>query len=93
MNYIEQAIGKAVQDGGYEWKNWIDGPQEMLFFDPLFWQSLGKALGWNDEERGWLYEGEVVPMLPEWEGKWLDFIHHIAAGKSPESFFQEILTL
>lgn len=53
---IEQAITKA-QEGGFDppyWDraeigtrqlNWVE--RQALLLDPSFWQSLGKALGWE----------------------------------------------
>lgn len=50
---IEQAIEKAIE-GGWVCKNeWgssiVDTPRERILIDPLFWKSLGKAMGWGDE--------------------------------------------
>lgn len=57
---MKEVIQKAIE-GGYERviidsngmaqsKNGMRGyviPKEVILLDPLFWQSLGKALGWN----------------------------------------------
>jgi hypothetical protein len=37
----------------------------------LFWQSLGTYLGDPEDEREILDEGDVIPVLPEWESRWL----------------------
>ena len=70
-----------------------------LYIDPLFWQSLGKALGWEDivnEKLFWnpmsssdyeYWQGRSV-----WEYRWHSFIHHLAENKDPEEFFKELLT-
>lgn len=60
--------------------------------DPLFWQALGKALGWGMwkspeinasaiEEDYW---GESTPL---WKWHWHCFIDHLASGKSADEFF------
>ncbi len=65
--------------------------KELL--DPLFWQSLGKALGW-DEIRLGKPEGHAIPWGEEywqWRYEWHCFIDHIAEGKDVDSFFKELL--
>jgi hypothetical protein len=122
MNYTEQAIQKAIMDGGYgpsfwrtrhqrdphtEWKGWewdevySENARKTMYLDPFFWQSLGKALGW---------EG-LYPMLWEghelywrggnghqyqaheeyWMHKWHRFIDHLAEGQDAESYFKQLL--
>jgi len=63
-----------------------DGDQEdwsrdvlALFSDPLFWQSLGKAMGWG---------GKMIYHQEKWLYEWHCFIDHLAEGKDAESFFQ-----
>lgn len=58
------------------------GHEEALL-DPLFWQSLGKAEGWNDVN---------FEHTPEWERHWHGFIDHLIAGKDTDSFFDNLLT-
>lgn len=58
-----------------------------VLLDPLFWQSLGKALGWQDEP----YEYTNEHNIPAWHAKWLMFIDHLAEGKDAESYFNELL--
>ena len=49
---MEKAIQKAIE-GGYEDRSFNAGfartPQtnSVMLLDPLFWQTLGKALGWK----------------------------------------------
>ncbi len=120
---MEKAIKKAIE-GGYDTIEWTSifpleeaieimaNHWEVQTSRPLFWQALGKAMGWkywvcekcgedisyrgsgptnsipvaqclthNDTERvyGWLYH-------------WHRFIDHIAEGKSPDSFFESLIT-
>lgn len=63
--------------------------REKMVLDPLFFQALGKSLGWREEE-GWLNEGEVVPKLPEWKSNWINLILHLSEGGSIESFFEPL---
>lgn len=41
---IEQAIKKAIEGGLSE----SGGGERTIFLDPLFWQSLGKKMGWEN---------------------------------------------
>lgn len=59
---MNEAIKLAIEKGGYKYGHGIDGDyetdgwsyqeiiddgiQDKLVLDPLFWQALGKALGW-----------------------------------------------
>ena len=55
---MKNAIQKAIE-GGYEKEryyfdengNW-DYVEDLYLLDPLFWQCLGKAMGWKDEVCG-----------------------------------------
>lgn len=54
------------------------------FLDPLFWQALGKAFGW-----------EIVSgsnMNHQWTQEWHNFISHLIMEKDIESFFKDLLT-
>lgn len=87
---IKLAIG-----GGYDFEK-----DRSRLLDPLFWQALGKSLGWdeyrNDDEThdcdalGCSSTDHVL------EGRWKkemhSFIDHLISGKTPESFFENLLT-
>lgn len=49
---IKQAIQKAIE-GGWS-REAVKGTEDWyfndIFLDPLFWKSLGKAMGWNEHE-------------------------------------------
>jgi len=94
---IEQAIEKA----GYH-PSRIKNP-EQVFLDPLFWQSLGKAMGWSDGGeycRGSRVCKKGVTELhkpcvwevvePRWKGEWHRFIDHLAEGKTAEDYFKNL---
>jgi hypothetical protein len=57
-----EAIKLAIENGGYQLtmksgtEIYLDTPQgkwkeiaEYDYLDPLFWQALGKALGWREQ--------------------------------------------
>jgi len=101
---IEEAITKAM-DAGYGKVHWnalanrptLDENIEKFFLDPLFWQSLGKAM-----ERKWGLEAfqrdeEHYCMGSKWDWPaslrqhyWHRFIDDLAAGKSTEEFFSTL---
>jgi hypothetical protein len=109
---IQQAIEKAVYGGyfpSYIRKVGKEKTEDILrnirladtFLDPLFWQSLGKAMGWGtarlvEPDILWLTDKEIRPdFLPEivldereeWKEQWHRLIDHLAEGKNAESFF------
>jgi hypothetical protein len=55
-----------------------------ILLDPLFWQALGKALGWETVSGS--------NMNHEWTQQWHSFIGHLIMGKDPELFFKDLLT-
>ncbi len=56
-------------------------PKPLL--DPLFWQSLGKALNWKiDKSRVGLHE---------WKIRWHEFTEHLINGGEAEKFFNQLL--
>lgn len=90
---IQQAIEKAIE-GGYNTHGWRPGEyvandaQCVTFLDPLFWQSLGKAMGWSE----WHTDGsrKVWKEWHKWKNEWHRFIDHLAEGKDAESFFESL---
>ncbi len=55
---MNEAIKLAIEKGGYDLPHPTEyyGETEFVWFvqDPLFWQALGKALGWRQtQERFW----------------------------------------
>lgn len=63
--------------------------------DLLFWQALGKAMGWDGKPFGISIPngGETVvhKTKDEWKNNWHRFTDHLAEGKDVESFFNELL--
>lgn len=68
-----------------------------VWLDPLFWQSLGKAMGWEETSHleypyCWYYKGIYRRNLwgTEWEYNQHRFIDHLAENKDAESFFENL---
>lgn len=55
-----------------------------ILISPLFWQALGKAMGWDEE---YDYENK----REAWIGYWHRFIDHLASGGDAESFFATLI--
>ena len=81
---IEETIQKAYNGGYREAKDKagfvLNGIRNFVL-DPLFWQSLGKAMGWGTVEEGWTE--------PQWTYKWHHFIDHLIKGGTIEEFFNQ----
>jgi hypothetical protein len=60
---------------------------EETFLDPVFWQALGKALGWREEKASVVMYRVTEP---EWQSTWHRFIDHLAEGNTAESFFEQL---
>lgn len=108
----EPVVEYSIVDKNYIWVYEEDGTGARPTFndivvDPLFWQALGKALGWNDEKI------EVGPILHEHNGelcgkvfcetvgvthkaaKWKVIAHQyfdlVLTGGDTEKFWKELL--
>lgn len=88
MEYTNKAIDKACENG-YTWT--IDVTAEKIFLDPLFWKSLGKAMGWEEKARK-TFEGMKIIQKNSWLYHWRKFIEHLASEKSAEDFFRNLLS-
>ena len=97
MMTIQEAIEKAIE-GGYTIDPFHDPSrpiQAQYLLETSFWEALGRALGWNNEtitvhavENG---KPTIVTRIQQhWLSHWQRFIDHIAAGKTPESFFESM---
>jgi len=71
-------------------------PVEETFLDPDFWHALGRALAWEHPgmtmhtvENG---RATIVTRAGHhWLTHWHRFIDYLAAGKTPEAFFETLL--
>ena len=103
---MEKAIKKAIEGGweeyavpcncrlmndengclvGVHYKPWYQATS-----DPLFWQALGKALGWP------AIAGELNSVAhrifgTQWEYQWHMFIEHLAQDGDRDWFFNQLL--
>ncbi len=96
---MNEAIKLAIEKGGYnnltvsqmEHAKAGNLREEFYVLDPLFWQALGKALGWEEQSFG--YETSYG----YWEGKpeWNYFAHMyfdlLLTGGDTEKFWKELL--
>lgn len=113
MKNIEEAIKEAIKNGytycgntgmaiSHDGNIYTFGPrliESNALLDPLFWQALGKARGWDkeDENRRKLekksgsysgyQEGTLSYFGYDTLRKWHRLIDHLAQGKDAESFF------
>lgn len=96
---MSEAIKLAIEKGGYgldkprevseaflqsQYKNW-----EAVVLDPLFWQALGKALGWEHPTVARSKDGFV--MYSGWLKYWHRFIDWLAEEKNPDDFFINLM--
>ena len=106
---IKKAIRLSIKGG---WKGHAqDDPVDIdmvlhelgkgVFLDPLFWQALGKAEGWDMDDRSiWSsrsggkmghLDGQLYRFnSPRWHLH--RFIDHLIEGKDINSFFEKLLT-
>lgn len=72
------------------------GGNGVALLDPLFWSALGKSLGWDikTSKQWWEKQSlkDKIVLLDEWENQMHNFIDHLIAGKSVESFFEDLIT-
>lgn len=84
---MNEAIKLAKEQGYKPLKLWGTETElySDMFIDPSFWQALGRALGWKE------HDNLIGIIHPHWLYKWHRFIDWIAEGKSPDSFFEELI--
>ena len=82
---INEAIKKALQNGYTFTPQTLREEENSHFLDPLFWQSLGKALGWVAD-----FEEADGSIYNRWLIEWHRFIDHLAEGKIAEIFFESL---
>lgn len=67
---------------------WHCTPIEKILLNPLFWQALGRSMGWKNPTQE---EAENYGTRVNWHNHWVAFIDHLAEGKDTESFFKDLL--
>jgi len=70
-------------------------PVERLFLDPLFWQALGRALGWDHAIKTLHVVVNGRPTMvtktgQSWLSHWHRFLDFLAEGKTSEEFFTQL---
>mgnify|MGYP001582821642 CR=1 FL=1 len=98
---MENAIKSAIRGGYKTPKSKFNGVQtdvvlqEVVLLDPLFWQALGKAEGWDKQGRyamtHWSCDG-ILDTRP-WFNIMMNFMSQvIGEGKDINTFFEELLS-
>lgn len=89
-DYVECDHGLSQEKRDIEMRRLNLYAINSIVLDPLFWQALGKAEGWD---RG--IETCQIPNTcsyhSSWKRHWHCFIDHLAEGKDADSFFKELL--
>lgn len=84
IEVIEEHQGRASRSTTFSY--------DEFFLDPLFWQSLGKGLGWEETVEVEIPDFPLTPALKatQWKVHWHHFIDALAEGQTPEAFFTEL---
>lgn len=95
INLVPEFLGRQIKE--------VHGLEEYILLDPLFWSSLGKAMGWKTVSELREGVGEIAysldvhfsdsgnsKFLDEWEWKWHSFIQHLAEGGTITGFFEQL---
>ena len=93
-----ETIAKAITEGGFighPLADWHEHDKHEILLDPLFWQALGKSMGWGNTNvcghcRSNLYDSYERKEDKMWHYYWLSFIDHLAEGGSVESYFANL---
>lgn len=81
---MNEALKLAIEKGGYkELYQTIGRIEEQIALDPLFWQALGKALGWD----GW----SVQFYGDEWLFHAHQYFDLVLTGGDTEAFWKELI--
>src|SRR5436853_2595530 len=99
---MKNAIKLAIEKGGYanftqsaDWSVRPDYIMAVIVQDPLFWQALGKALGWDKYSSGdgfWGFTGdEEYREELTWKTKAHQHFDLVLTGGDTEKFWKELL--
>ena len=106
-NYMQNSFNEtcrvAIKKGGY--KNEIGildttlrleqelslYEQAFIIQDPLFWQALGKALGWGFNLKKNPFDEDEIG-VDRWLAEALNYFHLVLTGGNTEKWWQELLT-
>ena len=93
---VREGHVKVYVNDSEDTKLYIDST--LLLLDPLFWQALGKSLGWIDttytQRTGKIYAGRPVNIVhrQDWLSNWHKMVDHLANGGDIETFFKQLLS-
>jgi hypothetical protein len=98
---MTEAIKLAIEKGGYipgqyVYKDLADDdlhtlsfvPDEVHVLNPLFWQALGKALGWSEETNP--AAGNPKLWYGDWKQKAHQYLDLLLTGGDTEKFWKEL---
>lgn len=89
LNFSAEWSSEDVENSvGVEVNYQVDKNKCLL--DPIFWQCLGKSLGWDDDSDPMIAITQVNDGW-RWLRNWHNLIDHLAEGKDPEDFFTSLL--
>lgn len=104
---MNEAIKLAIE-GGYkctlepnDWGGYLTHDVVCITVcDSLFWQALGKAMGWGTScqhyslKFGWetyRHAAKCVVGAHAWEANWHRFVDALSEGQTPDEFFSKLL--
>lgn len=89
---IAQAAGWKERFGDSRWSDNTNQVKmwncEAIALDPLFFQALGKALGWKTSP---FVHADTDRPLPEWYAKAFNLYDLILIGGSLDKFWEDVL--
>lgn len=86
---MNEAIKIAIKNGyANSFRQQVKSNSEHLL-DPLFWQALGKGLGWRDYDRSY-NQADQLEVERVYLKHWHRFIDHLASNGDIDSFFNEL---
>jgi hypothetical protein len=88
----DKRLAEAIEEHGERASSSTTFSYDEFFLDPLFWQSLGKGLGWEETVEVEIPDFPMTPALKatQWKVHWHHFIDAVAEGRTPEAFFREL---
>ena len=91
MNYFNNAIKLAIEKGGYKglikFADYGEELKNKAVLDPLFWQALGKALGWEEK----VNRIDTYSEVWEWKYQAHQYLHAKFNG-TEEKFWKELIS-
>ena len=88
----DKRLAEVIEEYGERASSSTTFSYDEFFLDPLFWQSLGKGLGWDESVEIERPDFPLTPALKatQWKVHWHQFIDAVADGRTPEEFFREL---